>query len=576
MGFFAAYGDASTALNEIGERKLREQRARADDQALQLKRMREADAYQNAQNVPQLAKGNWEIPTAEEVQPQQTGGGAGYVPRRTPTAAPVTKRTDRPDQLPNEMARLLSHKAPVAATAKVDMERLANLRRQQTQGKILSPEDTKFIQQNRGVGQVPGPTGRPITAPNAQLPTRGDRNTEDFNRLMAMNNTQSAEVVPPQPAATPAPAAGNAPLSVRNNNPGNLKYAGQPGATPDARGFAVFQSPEAGAAAAERQLQIYMTQGAITPQGTRTPPLNTIRAIIGSWSPRSDPGNAPGSTDNYINFVAQKLGISPDQPVTPDMASRILQAMAPFEAGQGGQYTAPAPQTAAPTAQPATPQQPSYANATFGSARPSIPNLYVQQELAYLQRQMASAPDSATAMKYREVYKSAQIGDLVQRAATDVNALRDLAHNSGVMVGRIGNGFVMLAPDPMTGKMVPTGAPVPAGALAQQIQLRIDPVARAAHQKYRMELDMEIFKARSELEKEMEKARISGDYKLTETAMNNANALRTKLMELEQAKVNVDQLNGGAYVTRGSEVTYMKPGTPTKMGQSQPTTTPVQ
>ena len=45
--------------------------------------------------------------------------------------------------------------------------------------------------------------------------------------------------------------------SFRNNNPGNLKYAGQTGSTgQDAGGFAVFPNYETGFAALERQIEL--------------------------------------------------------------------------------------------------------------------------------------------------------------------------------------------------------------------------------------------------------------------------------------------------------------------------------
>lgn len=43
-------------------------------------------------------------------------------------------------------------------------------------------------------------------------------------------------------------------LATRLNNPGNLKYAGQPGASPGDRGFAVFKTFDAGLEALKRQI----------------------------------------------------------------------------------------------------------------------------------------------------------------------------------------------------------------------------------------------------------------------------------------------------------------------------------
>ena len=41
-------------------------------------------------------------------------------------------------------------------------------------------------------------------------------------------------------------AANQQPLNIRNNNPGNLRFVGQAGATPGEGGFAKFETPQAG------------------------------------------------------------------------------------------------------------------------------------------------------------------------------------------------------------------------------------------------------------------------------------------------------------------------------------------
>jgi hypothetical protein len=64
-------------------------------------------------------------------------------------------------------------------------------------------------------------------------------------------------------------------LAQRNNNPGNLKYAGQPGAVPDSRGFAVFATFADGWAALQRQLLKY---GSDHPDWTL---LQTMRHYLG-------------------------------------------------------------------------------------------------------------------------------------------------------------------------------------------------------------------------------------------------------------------------------------------------------
>lgn len=87
--------------------------------------------------------------------------------------------------------------------------------------------------------------------------------------------------------------------SYRNNNPGNLKYAGQPGATgADESGHAIFDSYASGWEALKNQLRIAFT-GASRVYG----PGDNFYDFFGKYAE----GNAP----QYAEFVAGKLGVSP-------------------------------------------------------------------------------------------------------------------------------------------------------------------------------------------------------------------------------------------------------------------------
>lgn len=127
----------------------------------------------------------------------------------------------------------------------------------------------------------------------------------------------------------------------RNNNPGNIEDGefarGLPGYKGSDGRFAVFETPEAGAAAQTKLLQSYGNRG-----------YNTVEKIVGRWSPQSDPTNQQGSTGNYIRYVAQKLGVQPGDQLdlsNPDIAARVATAMAEFESGNTS--AAPAQRTAA-------------------------------------------------------------------------------------------------------------------------------------------------------------------------------------------------------------------------------------
>lgn len=84
---------------------------------------------------------------------------------------------------------------------------------------------------------------------------------------------------------------------IRNNNPGNLNFAGQKGATlesgPNAR-FASFQTMLEGIAALDRQVMLYLKRG-----------KNTIDQIIDIYAPSSDGNN----TSSYKSYLSQYTGL---------------------------------------------------------------------------------------------------------------------------------------------------------------------------------------------------------------------------------------------------------------------------
>jgi hypothetical protein len=85
------------------------------------------------------------------------------------------------------------------------------------------------------------------------------------------------------------------------NNPGNLMYAGQAGATATSSGLAQFDSLADGQAALANQIQIYAGRG------------DTISQMMATYAPASIPGNNPTA---YAGYVADALGVSPDTALT--------------------------------------------------------------------------------------------------------------------------------------------------------------------------------------------------------------------------------------------------------------------
>ena len=98
-------------------------------------------------------------------------------------------------------------------------------------------------------------------------------------------------------------------LAYQNNNPGNLVYAGQPGATQGAGGFAAFSSYSAGRAALQNQITLDATRGT----DINGNPTTTVSQLLSSWAPSSDPRN---NTPAYIASVSTQTGYDPDAPLS--------------------------------------------------------------------------------------------------------------------------------------------------------------------------------------------------------------------------------------------------------------------
>ena len=108
----------------------------------------------------------------------------------------------------------------------------------------------------------------------------------------------------------------------KRNNPGNLKFANQPGAIgADEKGFAIFPDQETGMNAMRRQLELDLVERG-----------KTGREFIYKYAPPSD--NNP--TDAYVKNVFGELGIDPDKKVDPSRLSDIQRLMVRQEHGREG------------------------------------------------------------------------------------------------------------------------------------------------------------------------------------------------------------------------------------------------
>jgi hypothetical protein len=96
-------------------------------------------------------------------------------------------------------------------------------------------------------------------------------------------------------------------VAYRNNNPGNLTYAGQPGATPGVGGFAAFDTLADGQAALQNQITLDATRGT----DVNGNPTTTLAQLITSWAPPSE-----NNTAAYIANVSATTGFDPNAPLS--------------------------------------------------------------------------------------------------------------------------------------------------------------------------------------------------------------------------------------------------------------------
>lgn len=105
-------------------------------------------------------------------------------------------------------------------------------------------------------------------------------------------------------------------LSYVNNNPGNLRYAGQKGAIRGEGGFAKFATPEDGIKALENQIKLDASRGL------------TLAQFVSKYAPPTE-----NNTNLYIKQVAQMVGTSPSTLIKGIDLNSLVRAIAQKESG---------------------------------------------------------------------------------------------------------------------------------------------------------------------------------------------------------------------------------------------------
>ncbi|MBW4022011.1 MAG: hypothetical protein HIU92_02570 [Proteobacteria bacterium] len=147
----------------------------------------------------------------------------------------------------------------------------------------------------------------------------------DANRAGAWVHKWVSEALQfPSSDSNPLPGVG--PRGLRNNNPLNLKFAGQPGAHADSGGFAVFSSMEAGVGADYHQMLLDYGRGD-----------NTINKLVPAWT-TTDRGPYTATVLKQMKSYGYNLtGDSKLDLRDPKTAQALISAMSVAE-GNGSMW----------------------------------------------------------------------------------------------------------------------------------------------------------------------------------------------------------------------------------------------
>lgn len=100
-------------------------------------------------------------------------------------------------------------------------------------------------------------------------------------------------------------------LAYVNNNPGNLRFAGQAGASQGQGGFAKFDSPEAGVKALNNQIALDASRG------------HTLASFINKYAPPTE-----NNTSQYLTQAIANLGVTKDTPLSKIPTDKLVKFIA--------------------------------------------------------------------------------------------------------------------------------------------------------------------------------------------------------------------------------------------------------
>ncbi len=240
-------------------------------------------------------------------------------------------------------------------------------------------------------------------------------------------------VAPTAPATAPT----GAPVSVRNNNPGNLVDS-----TGKIRTFATLAEGER-ALEADLQGKLSGQSPAVKQRfGDQVGGFMSPSLLAETWAPSTAPGNTPQSTANYAKTISDALGVDTTSqiPNTPEALAKAKAAITKFEAGN---YMPPA-------AAPAAAQQP----------RPTVSEMQRKEKEAETYQTKLAEGAAANAIEaekeFRKATESKSVAERKTSAERVITLVKQYPQATGVLAKEgVSNALLTIARD---GLNTPSGA----------------------------------------------------------------------------------------------------------------------
>ncbi len=214
--------------------------------------------------------------------------------------------------------------------------------------------------------------------------------------------------------STPSTGVSN-PLSVRNNNPGNLRYSEsltRPGYVlekavgSDSNGFAIFATPQDGLEAMRKQVRL----------DTQTRKM-TLAQFIGKYAPPNE-----NDTRKYIDYISSKTGIGPNELISEAKIPQVMNAMIVMEGGRAaGQYYASV------MTPPTVESEQQRVQVVQTQAQQSETQLVAEQQMNQMTDEFGNRIDNSQAMSYAALGASELLAGAVARMQGSITDLATMS-----------------------------------------------------------------------------------------------------------------------------------------------------